>query len=327
MLSLLAGRLVRGVLVVFGVVTLTFALLHLAPGNPVTLLLGPSASSAQVEARTRALGLDQPLPVQYGRWLGNAARGDLGESIATGRPVAAMLREAWPRTALLVALSLLASYLLGLLVGAIQATTRRPAVDHALSVGTLTLFAMPSYWLGLVLVMIFAWQLRWFPAFGATGLDADFLTGWARVQDRLAHLTLPLLTLTLIGVGGVARYVRSAMRDVREAPFVLAARARGLGRARVTRRHILRNALVPVVTLLGLSLPALFSGTVFIEAIFGWPGVGLLLVQAVGARDLPVVMAATTVSAILVVVGNLLADLLTARVDPRVRLAPEHPDE
>ncbi len=327
MLSLLAGRLVRGLLVVFGVVTLTFVLLHLAPGNPVTLLLGPSASPAQVEARTRALGLDRPLPVQYGKWLGRAARGDLGESIATGRPVATMLREAWPRTALLVALSLAASYLLGLLVGAIQATTRRRGVDHALSIGTLTLFAMPSYWLGLLLVMIFAWQLRWFPAFGAAGLDADFLTGWARVQDRLAHLALPLLTLTLIGVGGVARYVRAAMRDVREAPFVLAARARGLGNARVTRRHILRNALVPVVTLLGLSLPALFSGTVFIEVIFGWPGVGLVLVQAVGARDLPVVMAATTVSAILVVVGNLLADLMTARVDPRVRLVPERTGE
>lgn len=164
MFSLLAGRMVRGVLVVFGVVTLTFVLLHLAPGNPVTLLLGPSASPAQVEARTRALGLDQPLPVQYGMWLGRAVRGDLGESIATGRPVATMLGEAWPRTALLVALSLAASYLLGLLVGAIQATTRRPGVDHALSVSSLTLFAMPSYWLGLLLVMIFAWQLRWLPA-------------------------------------------------------------------------------------------------------------------------------------------------------------------
>jgi peptide/nickel transport system permease protein len=179
--------------------------------------------------------------------------------------------------------------------------------------------AMPSYWLGLALVMVFTYRLRWLPAFGASGVDADFLSGSARLADRLRHLALPLLTLTLIGLGGAARFSRATMRDLKEAPFLVSARARGLASWRVVGRHQLRNALVPVVTLLGLSLPALFSGAVFVEAIFAWPGVGMVLVQAVQARDYPVVMAAATISAALVVLGSLLAEFLVTRVDPRLR--------
>jgi peptide/nickel transport system permease protein len=170
-----------------------------------------------------------------------------------------------------------------------------------------------------MLVMLFTYQARLLPSFGAAGLDADFLTGWERVADRLRHLTLPLATLTLIGAGGTARYVRGAMLDVAGAPFVAIARAKGLSPRTVAVRHVLRNALIPVLTLLGLSLPALFSGAVFIEAIFAWPGVGRILVEAVQARDYPVVMAATAVSAVLVVLGNLVAELLVAWADPRLR--------
>ena len=183
----------------------------------------------------------------------------------------------------------------------------------------MTLFALPGYWLGLMLVMVFTYWARALPAFGASGFDADFLTGWARAADRLRHLTLPLLTLTLIGIGGVARFVRGAMLDVAGAPHVTIARAKGLSPRQVVVRHVLRNALIPVLTLLGLSLPALFSGAVFIEAIFAWPGVGRIMVDAVGARDYPVIMAATAVSAALVVAGNLLAELLAAWADPRLR--------
>jgi len=170
-----------------------------------------------------------------------------------------------------------------------------------------------------MLVMLFTYRARALPAFGAAGFDADFLTGWERVADRLRHLALPLLTLTVIGAGGTARYVRGAMLDVAGAPFVAIARAKGLSPAAVAVRHVFRNALIPVLTLLGLSLPALFSGAVFIEAIFAWPGVGRVLVEAVQARDYPVVMAATAVSAVLVVLGNLLAELLVAWADPRLR--------
>ena len=315
---MLLRRALSGLAVVLGVLTLMFFLLRLAPGDPARLLVGPAATAGQVEAQRHALGLDRPLARQYGTWLGRFVRGDWGTSIATGRPVRGVLAEAWPATIRLVGLSLVLSYLLGIVVGVVQAT-RGGGLDTALSVLSVTLFALPGYWLGLMLVMLFTYRLHALPAFGAAGLDADFLTGWDRVADRLRHLALPLLTLTVIGAGGTARYVRGAMLDVAGAPFVAIARAKGLSPAAVAVRHVLRNALIPVLTLLGLSLPALFSGAVFIEAIFAWPGVGRVLVEAVQARDYPVVMAATAVSAVLVVLGNLLAELLVAWADPRLR--------
>jgi peptide/nickel transport system permease protein len=313
----LLPRLLTGCAVVLGVITLSFFLLHLAPGDPAAQLAGPAATPAQVEALRVELGLDRAAPVQFVSWLGRAVRGDWGVSLATGRPVAGMLGDAWPATALLVTLSLGLSYLIGIGIALLQATgTRRN--DTRLSVLTTTLFALPGYWLGTVLVWFFAYQLQILPAFGAAGLDADFLPPAARLVDRLRHLALPLLTLTLLGVGGAARFVRGALLDVEGAPFLLAARARGVPERRVRLRHLLRNALGPVVTLLGLSLPALFSGAVFVEGIFAWPGVGRILIQAVLARDTPVVLAAVTVSAVLVVLGNLLADLFRTWADPRL---------
>jgi peptide/nickel transport system permease protein len=320
MLLALMRRALAGLAVVFGVLTLMFFLLRLAPGDPAILLVGPTASPVQVEAQRKALGLDRPVAEQYAQWMGQFIRGRWGTSIATGRPVSAMIAEAWPATVSLVGISLLLSYLLGIIVGAVQAS-RGGATDTALSVVTVTLFALPGYWLGLMLVMVFTYWARALPSFGAAGFDADFLTGWARLVDRLRHLALPLTTLTLIGIGGTARYVRGAMLDVKALPHVAIARAKGLSPRQVTLRHILRNALIPVLTLLGLSLPALFSGAVFIEAIFAWPGVGRIMVDAVGARDYPVIMAATAVSAVLVVLGNLLAEALAAWADPRLRAA------
>src|SRR5438093_6313310 len=319
MLRSLKQRALAGLAVVAGVVTLTFLLLHAAPGDPAERLLGPTATTEQVAALRHALELDRPLPVQYASWLGRFVRGDWGTSIATGRPVWTMLRTAWPATARLVALSLLLSYALGLLVGTIQAARSRSRLDTALSVASVTLFALPGYWLGLMLMMLLTYWLRLLPAFGAAGMDADFLAGWPWVADQLRHLALPLLTLTVIGVGGTARFARGAMLDVLAQPFVAVARAKGVSETRVLSRHVLRNALSPMLTLLGLSLPALFSGAVFVEAVFAWPGVGRIMVEAVQSRDYPVVMAATAVSAVLVVAGNLLADLLAAWADPRVR--------
>jgi peptide/nickel transport system permease protein len=321
MLRALLRRVVAGLAVVLGVVTLMFFLIRLAPGDPAVLLVGPTASQEQIAAQRKALGLDRPLAEQYAAWLGRFVRGDWGTSIATGRPVRGMISNAWPATVSLVGLSLLLSYLLGIVVGAIQASGGR-RLDTTLSVVTVTLFALPGYWLGLMLVMVFTYWARLLPAFGAAGFDADFLTGWGRVADRLRHLALPLATLTLIGIGGTARFVRGAMLDVREAPYVAVARAKGLSPIQITTRHVLRNALIPVLTLLGLSLPALFSGAVFIEAIFAWPGVGRIMVEAVVARDYPVIMAATAVSAMLVVLGNILAEALAAWADPRLR-APQ----
>ncbi|HEY4322219.1 MAG TPA: ABC transporter permease [Gemmatimonadales bacterium] len=311
--------LVRGVTVVAGVVILTFVLLHLAPGDPATRLLGPAATDAQRAALRQTLGLDRSLVVQLVSWAGRAVRGDFGQSIATGQPVRAMVAAAWPATAALVIVSLVLTYLFGVAIGVWQATMQSRAADGVTTLVTVALNALPGYWLALVLVMVFTYRLRWLPAFGAAGLDAEFLTPWAQVIDRLRHATLPLLTLTLIGIGGIARFVRASMRQVAASPFLTVACAKGLSPRRVTWRHQFRNAAVPVVTLLGLSLPALFSGTVFVEAVFAWPGVGQLMVLGVQARDYPVVMAAATISAVLVVVGNLAADLILPFVDPRTR--------
>jgi peptide/nickel transport system permease protein len=317
-MPLLVRRALSGLGVVFGVVTLMFFLLRLAPGDPALLLVGPAATAGQLAAQRDAMGLDRPLPEQYAAWLGRFARGDWGTSIATGRPVLGMLAEAWPHTVRLVGISLVLSYLIGIAIGVVQAV-RNGTLDTALSIVSVTLFALPGYWFGLMLVMLFTYRLRVLPAFGSAGFDADFLTGWDRIADRLRHLALPLATLTLVGIGGTARFVRGAMLDVAHEPYVAIARAKGLTELQVSIRHMLRNALIPVVTLLGLSLPALFSGAVFIEAIFAWPGVGRILVEGVQARDYPVVMASTAVSAVLVVLGNLLAEALATWVDPRLR--------
>src|SRR6266511_29608 len=319
MFARLGHRLLAGLAVVLGVVILTFLLLHLAPGDPIDIMLGPTATAEQVAAQRRALGVDRPLPAQFVTWLGRFARGDWGTSIAKGRPVRAVLGDAWPATVRLVALSLLLSYLIGLVVGAVQAARSGSRTDTVLSIASVTLFAVPGYWLGLMLVLIFTYWARMLPAFGAAGLDSDYLRGGAWLVDRLRHLALPLATLTLVGIGGAVRFVRGAMLETLSEPFITTARAKGLTPRRVVGRHALRNALTPIVTLLGLSLPALFSGAVCVEAVFSWPGVGRVLVEAVQARDYPVVMAATAVTAVLVVAGNLLTDLGVAWIDPRVR--------
>jgi peptide/nickel transport system permease protein len=325
MLARLGHRVLAGLAVVLGVVTLTFLLLHAAPGDPVTLLLGPNATPEQAAIQREALGLNRPLAAQLAAWLNRFARGDWGSSIARGLPVRQVLGAAWPATVRLVGLSLLLSYLIGIAVGALQAARSGSRTDTTLSVTSVTLFAMPGYWLGLMLVLVFTYWARWLPAFGAAGFDADYLSGGAWLVDRARHLALPLATLTLVGIGGAARFVRGAMLETLSQPFMITARAKGLTPRQVIVRHALRNALTPVVTLLGMSLPALFSGAVFVEAVFAWPGVGRVLVEAVQARDYPVVMAATAISAVLVVLGNLLADALASWLDPRVRSASRTP--
>lgn len=315
----LVHRALTGIAVVAGVLTLTFLLLHAAPGDPAELLLGPSATPEQVAAGRHTLGLDRPLAMQYMEWVGDFVRGRWGTSIVTGRPVRAMLGAAWPATVRLTLLSLILSYGFGLVLGAWQAARAGTRLDTGISVASVSLVALPGFWLGLMLVAVFTYLLRILPAFGAAGFDADFLSPWGRVLDGARHLALPLTTLTLIGLGAAARFVRGSVLDVLEQPFVVTARAKGLSGARVLLGHALRNAATPVVTLLGLSLPALFSGAVFIEGVFAWPGVGRVLVEAVQARDYPVVMAAAAISAVLVVLGNMLADILAVAVDPRLR--------
>jgi peptide/nickel transport system permease protein len=327
MLRRLVLRLLTGLALVLAVVTVTFVLLNVAPGDPARYWVGPGAGVAELEAARRALGLDRPLPIRYLAWLADFARGEWGMSLTQQRPVARVLLDALPHTLLLSVTSLALTYLGGIVIGLIQAARRARPLDTGLTVLTLVVFGMPAYWLALVLVLVFAYGTArlgfpdWarLPAMGVAGLDADFLPPAARLADRVRHLTLPLVTMGLIGMAGMARYVRGAVIDVGALDYVRTARAKGLPERRITVRHVLRNALLPLITLLGLSLPTLFSGVVFVEVIFAWPGVGRQLVGAVAARDYPVVAAGTAVFGALVVIGNLLADLLYSVADPRLR--------
>lgn len=322
-------RLVSGLGLVLAVVTLTFFLINLAPGDPARLWVGPNATADDLATARSALGLDRPLPIRFATWVGRFAVGEWGTSLVQQRPVTQVIRAALPNTVVLTAGSLIITFAFGVMVGVWQGRHHRRFPDRFTSVAALTVQGMPAYWLAVMLVLVFAyWSARFgwpgwlrLPAMGVTSLDADFLSPFGRLVDRLRHLTLPLVTLGAIGVAGTSRFVRGAVLDVQHEPFVQAATARGLTAGAIRRRYIVRNALIPVVTLLGLSLPALFSGAVFVEVIFAWPGMGREIVTAVGGRDYPVVMASTAIFAVLVVAANTLADALYGLVDPRMRRA------
>lgn len=322
----LLRRLAGSALLFWLVVTLAFGLVRLAPGDAATLLVPPDASPADV-ARLRArLGLDAPLPIQYARWLGGVLHADLGESAALGRPVARVLAEALPVSLFLGGTSLLLSFAIGTAVGTVQAARRGSATDSALTVLSTTMYAAPSFWLALALVAVFtSGAARWgfpaalrLPAFGVRD-PAGGLSGAAAAVDVARHAILPVFVLTAVGAAGIARYARSAVADVAGADFARTARAKGLGGRAVFARHVLPNALPPLVVLLALALPGVIAGSVFVESVFAWPGMGRAMLQAIAARDYPVVMGATVVYAALVIAANLAADLALPLLDPRRR--------
>ncbi len=317
----LARRVRDGLVVVFIVTTVTFVLIHAAPGDPFSGQSDSSRLSPAVRAQWRhEFALDRPLPVQYARYLWNVARGDFGISFARNEPVATALARALPNTLLLMATALTLSFAAGMGIGVVQAVRHGRFTDRLLRAGSLAFYSMPDFWLALMMMLLFADRLRLLPATGAVDVATHALLSPAgRLADRLLHLVLPALTLTLLSAAGIARYQRSAMLDAATEEFVRTARAKGLTERRIWLRHILRNALVPVISVFGLAFPALLGGTVLIERVFAWPGMGRLTVEAIGARDYPVVLASVIVGSAMVVVGNLLADVLHAAADPRLR--------
>ena len=320
----LTSRLFDAFVLLWIVTTLTFVLIHLAPGDPASLLVSPTASADDAARQRAALGLDAPLPLQYARWFGGVLRGDLGASFALSRPVTAVIAEALPVSLFLGGASLLGSFVFGTLIGGVQALRSGRRLDTAITVVTTTLYAAPSFWLALALVAIATTGASaigapmWarLPAFGMHE-PAGLATGLAWWTDLARHAILPLIVLTIPGAAGVARYARSALLDASRAPHVHAAQARGLPRPRLERRYILRTAWTPIVVLLGLTLPGLIAGSVFVEQVFAWPGLGRTMLAAIGARDYPVVLGLTLVYAAAVVFANLLADIAVARLDPR----------
>jgi len=320
----LVRRVAASLAIVFAVVTFTFLLLHLAPGEPFLPSSDTPIDPAVVARLRHQFGLEQPLPVQYAKYLAALAHGQLGESFALHRPVADALGDAIPNTLVLAGTALVLELLLGLAFGVYQAARARRLPDIALGYATLFLNSVPTFWLGLLLLLVFGEALRWFPVGGVVDPVVHASLPWAgRTADRLWHLALPALTLGCVGAAGTARYERAAMLEVINQDYVRTARAKGLPERRVVLVHALRNALLPLVTLFGLSFPFLLTGAVLVESVFAWPGMGKLAAEAIFRRDYPVVLAAATTASTMVVLGSLLADVLYAIADPRIRVHGE----
>lgn len=302
---------------------LLFVLMRAAPGDPLSRLTEDRPLSPREVAVLRArYGLDQPIGRQFVGFLRGFVRGDLGTSIEYARPVTALLAERLPATLLLGGSALLLNFTVGLWLGVRQAVRRGKREDRWLTTASLAGYAMPSFWLGLVLAWLVGIKWRLLPAAGMQdpllSLDANVT---ARAIDVARHLVLPALTLSIVSIAATMRYQRSAMLEVLRLPYIVTARAKGLTEQDVTWRHAWRNALFPVITLFGLWLPILVSGSVFVETVFAWPGLGSLAAAAVGGRDYPLLMGASLLVAALVVAGTFLTDVAYAVLDPRVRLA------
>lgn len=317
----LSRRLLHAALMILALLTIVFAVAHLAPGDPVDLVATPDMDDAGRALLRAQLGLDRPLPEQYVRWLGGALRGDLGRSLEHHRPVTDLIGEALPRTLLLAGAAYALHWVLALALGTLLVVRRGTWLERALHLVGLTFYSLPAFWLGLMAVLVFSRWLGWLPA-GGMHDPAVVLSGRTDVPDLLRHLVLPAGVMGLATAMGTARHLRRGLLEALGSDYVTAARARGLSEAAVLR-HALRNALLPLITLVGLDLPALLGGSVVVETVFAWPGMGRLAVDAVFARDYPVILAVTALSGVLVVLGNLAADLAYGRADPRVRLGRE----
>lgn len=296
-------RLALAVPTLVGVTVVVFALIRLVPGDPARLVLGLQASEEEVQRLRVQLGLDQPLPVQYARFLGRLVQGDLGRSVVTGEPVTREIAARLPATVQLAVASTLLATAAGMAAGVISATRQYSWVDYLVMTVALFGISLPVFWLGLMLMLLFSVHLRWLPAGG---------------YGTPAHLVLPTVTLAAFSVAIIARMTRSSLLEVLHQDYVRTAWAKGLGAQAVILRHALKNALIPVVTVIGLQFGGLLGGAILTETVFAWPGMGRLLVGAIVARDYPVVQGAVLVFAALFTLVNLAVDVLYAYVDPRI---------
>ena len=314
-------RLLSVLPLVWGTATLVFLLVGAAPGDPFGRLLEPGVSPGTAIRLHEAFGADRPLLVRYVDWLEGLLHGDFGTSWSYRQPAAGLVRDAALNTLILAGPALVLQFALGLAAGFVAARSRGGIADRGVSAAAAALYSVPSYCLALPLTWLLAVRLGWLPVSQMHSLDAATFSAMPRLLDTMRHLVLPCLALVLPTAAGIALYVRDQVRTALDLGFVSAARARGLGWRQAELRHALRAALLPVVALLGLAIPGILGGSVAIEVLFAWPGLGRLAYQAVLARDTPLILGCTCVASLLVVAGGLLADLLAAALDPRAREA------
>lgn len=307
-------RLLTTIIVLLGITFVVFMIIQLVPGDPARVILGVAASQENVEALRERLGLNQPVWTQYAGWLWGLVRGDLGDSLITGQPVLPQIFQRLPATLLLAGAGLLVGLSIALPAGIISALKPRSALDLSATVFSQIGVSIPDFWLGILLVVLFSLTLGWLPSQGYTPIGEDF---W----DWLSHLILPALTVGIISGSIQTRFIRSAMLEVLHQDYVRTARAKGLTEAMVINRHALRNAMITIVTIIGLQLTALLSAVVVVEVVFSWPGLGRLTLDAVLDRDYPLLQGAVFTMATLLALVNLVTDLLYAYIDPRIEYA------
>lgn len=305
MAAYLIRRLLQSALILLGVSFITFFLLYVLPADPVRQIAGRSATPETVENIRQQLGLDRPFLVQYGRYLAGLVQGDLGRSYLQKTEVASLIWSRLPATLLLMAGAILCELVLGLAMGIAAALTRGKALDNVLMMTSFITVSAPQFVVSLLLLYVFAVKLGWFPIGG---------------YGTFAHLVLPAVTLGILGSGWYARMMRSSMIDVLRADFIRTARAKGISRRRVVLGHALPNAILPIIAMIGIDIGIFMGGIVVVESVFGWPGIGQLAWQAIQRVDIPIIMGVTLVSALAIVLGNLLADLIAPLIDPRIKL-------
>jgi peptide/nickel transport system permease protein len=315
LVSFAIRRFLQAIVLLFIVSIVTFTLIHSAPGGPA-MLSNPDLSRTQISEMTEALGLNDPLPVQYGRWIGNVLQGDFGVSYNTIIPVTKLLGDRLPNTLLLAGIALLISITVAIPLGAYSAVRRNSAIDRFVTSFTFLGISIPVFWLGIMLIVVFSVTLRWLPAGGMSTIGEDF-----SVWDRVEHLIMPVFVLAMANLAELTRYTRSGMISVLNEEYIRTARAKGLGQRTVVTSHALRNAIIPVVTIIGVLLPRAVSGAAITEAVFSWPGMGSLAVEAATTRDYPVVLGTTLTVAAVVVLSSLITDLAYGYLDPRIRVS------
>lgn len=322
MLSYITKRLLWMVPLLLGISIINFGIMYLAPGDPVAMLAGRKATAEQKDHIRELYGLDKPVYVQYFRWLGQVLKGDFGRSYIDGQPVSVHIMERLPYTLYLNVVVALLIYAVSIPIGIISALKQYSRFDHSVTFIAFLGRALPSFWFALLLIFgVLKLGIDWLPISGVATIGVNVASSglWATIVDRARYLILPVIVIAFGDMAGVTRYMRSSMLEVVRQDYVRTARAKGLPEKVVVVKHALRNALLPIVTLLGGELPLLFSGSAIIETIFSWPGIGLLGVSAVFQRDYTTVMAINMIGALLMVVGNLIADILYALVDPRIK--------
>lgn len=325
MIQYILRRILAAIPMLWLGVTLTFFIMRLAPGDATTRYVNPHFPPEVKQTMVERFGLDEPIHVQYWDWLTAFVQGDFGISFTRSQPVSEVILNAMGNTLVLTGLSLMVAMIVGVSLGIVSAVKRHTFLDRSLSGLALFFYSMPGFWLALMLILLFALKLGWLPSGGVVSVNHELLTppGW--FWDRVVHLILPVFVLGVTSAATVMRYMRGSMTDILQQDFIRTARAKGLSERLVILRHAARNALGPVITLFGLSIPFLFSGAVIIEIVFSWPGMGRIMVESVLQRDYPVAIATAAIAFALVILGNLLSDVLYAIADPRVRYGEEKP--